>query len=863
MFVIKKYDKIKANIKIIKTMKNFDFTQMHSESLAREKFASDFLLSMESKWLIEKWNWKLLGETKVKLLNLHTFFWNNPQKLREWKKKIEKELIIEETKIKKEYEHSEIKINDIEVQKIQNELYEKLSIKKKTYQNSETSQFIKWIIDVSLLQNADLIMYLKNNWTELIVKIFDEISKMNFSDVLKIFAQIIEWIGKSIWDLFVWNAYEKWKSVAELGLSTAVFLTIWKKILKKWAVKEISKIELNSIKKTIPKNIPAQELKNEIPKINEKILEEKTSDTLKISPILSTNQHEFREKIIEILNSDKNIKKIEIPHDRKTKELINSIVSENYPLIEVMRLVPGETVTNITFSWIKKLNDNLGQNFTDTLLEKLQDNIKNNFKKNTTWLKESSRIIRTNYKNLTFSSPNINVGKSFFEWKNKDEIISNLITELNPDIEKISIKLWKDKSEIETLIRENLDFAIWESILKKWATDKEKLKVFYEAEISSREWIGKSWLDSTKFNLKNIENHSIKARNKEFEIIEKYYDKEFEFNKIRYKAIVKDINWITTINPILLRYVRKYGETWLVNPPELNELTKNYINELNSWFDFISPSINLDKDLIIAKKINSWIKKWSLDIEDLVYTYKWTLSRESFFEITKWRSWMSAFIDIKDMWIDNLGEFKILWDKLLDWKLAEDDLLKAWNKVTKKFIDTVKSLKEIYWDKIQISLGWDEIYLFIEWVSKNEEREILSNLNKVMNKNHLKSRISHNFDDWKWWKKDYFSKLDKLTSINKSVEEKIESLIIEKKMEHLLKVPDNISLNIEKWLENLVLWDLTNIINPILQKIDKKIFDFITSPIEWKIFDLWIIWGTRIIFRWWKNSLMEININKI
>lgn len=593
------------------------------------------------------------------------------------------------------------------------------------------------------------------------------------------------------------------------------------------------------------------------------IIWRKEVDTLKIVSVLSTTKQDFKQKIIEIINFDKDIKKIEIPNNGQSKEILNSIASENHPLIEVMRLIPGDTVTNINFSGIKKLNDNLWQTFTDILIEKFQAKIKKNFKENIKVLNEKSRIIRTNYKNLTFSSPSIDAKKVFFEWKNKEEFTLDLIKELEADIEKIAIKLGKTKNEIDDLIKNNIDFSIWESVLKNPADEKEKLKVFYEAEISSREWLWNPDLVATKFDIENIKIHAQKAKEIENIILRDFREIYFEFNSVKYKAVVNDINWIPGINPILLRYVRKYSDAWLVNPPELNELIKNYINELNSRFDFISPSINLERDLMIASRINQWIHKWTLYIDDLLYTYKWTLSKDSFFEITKWKSGMNAFIDIKDMWIDNLYEFKLLWDKLIAWELWEDDLLKAWNKVTKKFIDTVNSLKETYWNRIQISLWGDEIYLFIEWATKEEEAWILENLNKIMNRNHLKSRISHNFDNWGDTKKDNFAKLDKLTSLNKRVEEKIESLVIENKMEHILHVPNNISLNIENWLENFAIWNLDNIINSILQKIDEEIFEFITSPIEWKSFDLWIIWESRVIFKWWKRSLMEININKI
>lgn len=586
-------------------------------------------------------------------------------------------------------------------------------------------------------------------------------------------------------------------------------------------------------------------------------------NTLVINKSIKLNKNWFKSNILGIL-SDQNIKKIKLLNlDSESKEIINQIISENYPLIEVIRLIPGETVTNITFSWIKKINDTLGQCFTDKILEILQNTIKWNFRKNTANLDWNSRIVRSNYKNLTFSSPEINISEVFFNSQSKNNIINELVQSLNIEIEQISIKNWKNINEIKNIITENLDFSLWESKLETDTSDKDKLRVFYEAEIISRKNLWKKDIISEVFNMRNIKIHAIEASLLEEEIIEKFKEKNFEFNWIEYKAIIKDIDWIYSINPILLRYVRKYADEEKVKPVELNKLTKQYIKELNSWFDFISPSINIEDDIQISQNINESINKWTINSSDLMYTYKWSLSRDAFFQVIKSKIWLNAFVDIKDMWIDNLNDFKRLRDKLIDGKLSEYELLEAGNSITQKFIKTVNDLKNIYEDKVYISLGWDEIYIFIEWISKAEENEILSSLNTVMNNNNLKSRISHNFDDEKINDKiENFDNLDKLTKINKAVEEAIEALTYSTNTHSLLKVPDSISLNIEKWLENLALNKLDDIITSILLKIDDRILEFIRKPIDWKVLHLWEVHWFKIILKWWKNSLMEINIIK-
>lgn len=597
-------------------------------------------------------------------------------------------------------------------------------------------------------------------------------------------------------------------------------------------------------------------VKSEIQKVSIIHSSENNKDVLKIDKI-EWNINETRRKIIEILMLNKNINKIEISNNHETKEILNNIISKNYPLIEVTRIIPNWYITNITFWWIKKLNDNLGQEFTDLLLNNLQNKFKENFR-NTNLAEWNARIIRSNYKNITFSSQDLD-NNIFWNWRNKEKIINDLIQKLSKDIDDEAIKVWKSRDEIEKLIKENLDFSAWTSKLKEDWDLKEKLKVFYEAEISSKKWIWDNELKDNIFDIKDIYKNAQNAINIEKEIFNKFDDKYFRFSETDYKVVISDIDWNKSINPILLRYVRKYSDDWKIEPKELNDLVKNYISELNSWFDFISPSINLEKDLEIAQRINDWMKKWELSRDDILYTYKWTLSKESFFSKIKWKSWVSSFIDIRDMWIDNLGEFRILRDKINTNSLSEDDLLKAWNKVTKKFINTVSELKSIYWDKIKISLWWDEIYIFVEWVNKNNCYNFLENLNNVMNKNNLKSRITHNFSNTK----ESFANLDKLTLINKKIEEKIEKIVTDNKKESILKTPENISLNIEKWIEEKIIYNIDDLTKAITNKIDDKILNFISQPIDWKYINLWNINWFRVEFRWWKNSLMEINITKI
>ncbi len=120
-------------------------------------------------------------------------------------------------------------------------LYEKLWIDNNLNNNSSFENFSKWIVDELILNNYDLaIQVWETNWKI----ILDWLSQLVSWDWLK---QIAEAIWESFWSLLTWDAYEKWKAVAELWLIWSwvwVWVYVWKKTVKLW-MKQISKLRIN------------------------------------------------------------------------------------------------------------------------------------------------------------------------------------------------------------------------------------------------------------------------------------------------------------------------------------------------------------------------------------------------------------------------------------------------------------------------------------------------------------------------------------------------------------------------------------------------------------------------------------------
>jgi len=520
------------------------------------------------------------------------------------------------------------------------------------------------------------------------------------------------------------------------------------------------------------------------------------------------------EKIIKKWLNEKNIKKIKVSDEIKSD--VHKKISENIPLLSVERLAPDSKIYNISFTWwIKIINDKFWQENTDLLIDKIQEFfIKHN---------KNERIIRKNYKHLTIDI--IDWQTINLWWKNTWEIIKHIIEE---NRQLFKNKLWKNFDEFEKIASKEIKLWVWTSQVK-WETLKDKLNAFHQAEISARWW---DWhnLEISKYNPEKISQLSETVFKLENEIINKYKNKEFFYNWKNYKVLTNSIEWEKIINPILLRLDRK-GKlvkdiNWN-NMDELNQLTKSYINSLNSWFDFIAPYIDLQKDIKFANQLNKQIRDWKVDINAFLKDFKWNIPKSLFLKNIVWKEWTAYFIDIKDMWILNLQDFKKLAKQVKEKWIENIDLTSAWKEVTKQFITFVKNLKKEH-PNLEIALWWDEIYIY-----SKKNINIINDISNNMDKVWFNGRISqYKWVIWKWtiWN------LDKSTWIIKEVESPIEYYFAKINLE----IP-NITLDSIKWLDlskdiekmNINIKINENNIKNIINWEQTLIWEFEWKQIQW------------------------------
>lgn len=787
----------------------------------------------------------------------------------------EKKDIIEETKDAKQNLNK-----DIIIFRAKKDVYEKLWLNDDLSQNSSIENFEKWVVDELIISNWELAIDIINTKWEIILDIIKSLFSYEW------LKKVAEWLWESIGNLFKWNSYEKWKSVAQLWLLAllagwAWVAKLWANLARKEAIlsareawrewrsqlwrewrnllrdvgRKAEKLEywaneLDTTISTLWVNLLIKKWLNvnvqDETKVNE--TQEKSNNTIKEEEKLNLNwtdfiwltTKEFNEKLINIINNNPDKKEFNFDWvDETTKHELKwklyEIIWKNHPLLEVSRLIPWQKIVDVNFMWVKYINDHVWKEFVDLFTDAFKKELHKNFSKVSKG-EEHWRVIREDYKHMTFSMENdLDIAKKIF-WNKTDkkELFRKVFNNLDPNEIEKSLEWWKKEwltkskewmSELESILLENFDIWVWSSNVRKATNEtdeisvKEKLDTFYKAEIASKTPANlKNLWDEISYNfnkIKKISKNIIKVEN---EIVKKYKWEKFETGWTSYDVVV---DW--KINPILLRYARKWENIntkldtseIIIQNHSLQAKVNQYISDLNKWFDFISPVWN-SEDFLKINELNNEINELKINPDAILNNYKWTLTKNSLDALTTWKEGIRVFIDIVDMWIMNLTDFRdlawkivgwkeIKWKKGINWKTITqikedkiDDLLDAGNTATNKFRALISNLKSDYPD-VQLSLWWDEVFLFIPWKTQNETNDIIKNISSRLEQQNLKWRITSNFNKEKW----NFDYLDWLTDINKLFEKSIESIIYKNNLEkHDNSNISSISLEISQKLKD-------------------------------------------------------------
>lgn len=305
-----------------------------NEKQIKEK-ARNYVEKRISEWISPEDYQKLLQEIKTLLERQDVERINLTEEL-EWK-------ILQETR--------EDLDKEALIQEAKGMMYEKLWIDENQAQNSKIENFLKGIVDELVIWNYDLAIEIYNTNGKVILEWLKALMSWEW------LKKLAESLWETLWNLFEWNAYEKWTSVAQLWLISTgvwVWVVVWKKALKVW-MKEIAK--LRAKKETLVNTPEIQWVIVETNKKIEDIVPKKEVDF----------ERKLQEDITEIWDREKE-------WNRNSKDLTlekESVISEQRNIDDNLATLPMEKWPNLNslysdskYSFLEKYKDVLGENLS-------------------------------------------------------------------------------------------------------------------------------------------------------------------------------------------------------------------------------------------------------------------------------------------------------------------------------------------------------------------------------------------------------------------------------------------------------------------------------------------------------------------
>ncbi|UFX83156.1 hypothetical protein [Candidatus Absconditicoccus praedator] len=523
-------------------------------------------------------------------------------------------------------------------------------------------------------------------------------------------------------------------------------------------------------------------------------------------------QKNFPSQILQLLSDKPGISKLEQTIRKKEAEHIE----DAHPILRVLRLQENSNVFGITFKGIKEANDQVGHKIVDEFLGVVKGIILDNFKQ----YFPKERVVKQDYKSIIFNVRNLG-GEEIFQKILGGDVSSILkkAIESNKLKEKIQFHIYKrlirqayieGELEIDSKedVEEFLEYSInsLEDIEKKMGIDLskfdisedfnqiinvledidigvgttninspnlvEKMHALRQTEIASKNAGGSLLEYSNDLIYNNIEKSLII----ESEILQEYSGKCFFVGENKFPVLIGD-----SINPALLRFVRK-GEP--INDSYLFDMVSSYMEGLNLSLDFIFPGSEEPIDEIRKAKsymhmINKYIAGNVSTLPEFLThkNYKGTLTKQAFMQKINGKKGLSVFVDIKDMGISNILNFRKLAEQFYN-DGNEDHLLKAGFEVTKRFFylfeELEKKFKEMGVD-IDISLGGDELYVFVEGQDYDiSNDQILGIIKETISRKGFEGRIVH--EKVNQGTEDAFDRLNSLSCGLKKIEKIIDNI---------------------------------------------------------------------------------------
>ena len=606
-----------------------------------------------------------------------------------------------------------------------------------------------------------------------------------------------------------------------------------------------------------------------------------------------SDQNSLVNFIIENLIKNPSISKIRIADIKNTQwspseiwRKINSILATNHPLLSQERIDTKNAIAvNWNFANTKAMNDHtenaLVDKFTDALKVIINENLKKKFG-------FDIRVIKSDYKNFAFALPTIDSDlnplnetelkqlynnneeiliSAFWDITSKKEFIELILDKIDSDIQDFTSRNSREKEEVKNVLR---NFDIWLSkYLAFWDADKKF--ALHHMEISWRKWRGETEFSLHEYELSDTQGFADTTIEIEQILLSDYIDSNFSIWWYEFPVFVEvsnkelemaktaffDLFWVSEtpayikeikdssgnlikrikLNATLLRSIRKEKP---LDQKDIEDHVKNYINALNAWFDFFDPSIWWGISEWYITEINNGFNienenYWEFNRNHFLNTYKNTLSKRAFFESTVWKKWLHMSFDIVDLWVLNLESFRALAERMKTWwDWSEQDLIKSWLDITKRFIDAVSQM-QLKYPSASFTLWWDEILVFIPWKIDEDIEAINNEFETILNGQALRSRVNARIANVQNW---------------------TEAKLLHWELEKMWAVKEIETLLAKRWIELSTI--KINISSSIIWNDLETLYPKLTTDTEW-LFNASDI--DQVINATW-NPWTEINIIK-
>lgn len=460
------------------------------------------------------------------------------------------------------------------------------------------------------------------------------------------------------------------------------------------------------------------------------------------------------------------------------RRFVAAIVSRNFPLLEVGRLIPGHSIANVSFSGVKKLNDRYGQAFTDHIVDAAKRLLKRDFARSSGRDAANWRVIRDDYKNFTVSLPDWSdpVKTLFGNTAKVSHFVDQALLVCTKDVEVLSKARGIPERKIVSTIRRDFGISLGVSRVPEDGSDRSKLSAFREAELASKPLRSSGKIAASEFGPARTLELARTALAIEASIIKNWEGKRFVMGGVEYPAIVRfrSESWIS---PELLRTVRKNGSVeGAITPTELQSQVREYLSALNSGFDFISP-VRGDSDFATAAALDAALRTGTVPKEAFLTTFKGADTKPSFYAKTEGREGVRIFADVKDMGLLNFASFRRAAAEVVRKNDGNDpSVLMAGFDVTRAFADTVTEIRQRLPD-CEIALGGDEILVFLPAASGVTQERASSIVVEAISAHGLASRVAHASGKGG---RESFASLDRSTAVHKAAEGEFSKAIAHK-----------------------------------------------------------------------------------